>query len=345
MTFSKNLVRTPIIFGVLVLFVMLFVSQNAFGASTIQGTVYDKQRNTLSQIEVELLNDYYQTVDRARTDGSGRYQFNGVKDGRYSVRVFAFRYDLEDQDQPVEIITQNIRGTEGTGFFLADFYLLPKKGGLADAEIGVVFAQDIPPDAKKTYEKALKDLSDKRTDEGILGLSEAVKIFPNYYLALSRIGRELYMLKKYKDAIPFLLKAVEVNNKGATSLYYLGYSLHNLGKEYNKAAIRCLNNALVLAPSSTQVLFVLGKIERSDGKYTDAEKHLLQAKKLSKVAVPDIHKELAQLYADDMKKYKEAADELELYLKASKLDNSAAAQTKKVISSLREKAKSQVANN
>jgi tetratricopeptide (TPR) repeat protein len=152
-------------------------------------------------------------------------------------------------------------------------------------------------------------------------------------------------VKRYTEAVPFLLKAVEVNNKSATSFYYLGYSLHNLGKEYNKAAIRCLNNALVLAPSSTQVMFVLGKIERSDGKYVDAEKHLLQAKKLSKVAVPEIHKELAQLYADDMKKYNEAADELELYLKASKLDNSAASQTKKVISSLREKAKSKDANN
>ena len=345
MTFSKNLVRTPIIFGVLVFFVMLFVSQNAFGASTIQGTVYDKQRNTLSQIEVELLNEYYQTVDRARTDGSGRYQFNGVRDGRYTVRVFAFRFDLEDQDQPVEVITQTVRGTEGTSFVLADFYLLPKKGGLADTETGVVFAQDIPPDAKKMYEKALKDLSDKRTDEGILEFNEAVKIFPNYYLALHRIGKELYIMKRYKDAVPFLLKAVEVNNKNATTLYYLGYSLHNLGKEYNKAAMRCLNNALILAPSSTQVLFALGKIERSDGKYNEAEKHLLQAKKLSKVAVPDIHKELAQLYADDMKKYKEAADELELYLKASNLDGSAATQTKKVIDSLREKAKSQVTNN
>ncbi len=55
-------------------------------------------------------------------------------------------------------------------------------------------------------------------------------------------------------------------------------------------------NLIVLAPSSTQVFFVLGKIERSGGKFNDAEKHLLQAKKLSKVAVPEIHKELAQLY-------------------------------------------------
>jgi tetratricopeptide (TPR) repeat protein len=343
--FLKTLIQTRIVFGVLFFGTLFFLAQNVFGISTIQGTVYDKQRNSLSEIEVELLNDYYQSINRARTDGSGRYQFNGLRDGRYTVRVFAFRYDLEDQEQPIEIITQNIRGGEGTGYFPADFYLSPKKGGLAESELGVVFAQDVLPDAKKIYEKGVKYLSDKRTSEGVLELNKAVQLFPNYYLALHRIGRELYIMKKYQEAIPFLIKAIEVNPKGATSFYYLGYSLHNLGKEYNKSAIASLNQAYTLAPSSMQVLYVLGKVERNAGKFSDAEKHLLQAKKLSKVAIPEIHKELAQLYADNLKKYKEAADELELYLKASKLDNSAAAQTKKVISSLREKAKSQVANN
>jgi predicted Zn-dependent protease len=284
-------------------------------------------------------------VSRARTDGAGRYQFNGLRDGRYTVRVFAFRYDLQDQEQSVEIITQNIRGGEGTGFFPQDFYLLPKKGGLAEAEIGVVFAQEIPSNAQKVYDKAVKDLSNKRTNEGILGLNEAVQLFPDYYNALYRIGKELFIGRRYKEAIPFLIKAAQVNARSATTFYYLGYSLHNLGKEYDKAAITALNNAVLLAPSSTQVFFVLGKVERSFGKYPDAEKHLLQAKKLSKVAVPEIHKELAQLYADDLKKYKEAADELELYLKASKLEGSAAAETKKVVSGLREKAKAQAVKN
>ena len=86
---------------------------------------------------------------------------------------------------------------------------------------------------------------------------------------------------------------------------------------------------------------MLGKVERSAGKFTDAEKHLLQAKKLSNSKTPEIHKELSQLYADDLKKYKEAADELELYLKSSKLKDEEERKTKIVISNLREKAKKQ----
>lgn len=347
MMFLKGLNQTRIAFGVFFLFSILFLSQNAFGASTIAGTVYDKQRNALPEIEVELLDDYYRLAPggRTRTDGSGRYQFSGLSNGRYTVRVLAFQYDLEDQSQQVEINTQNVRGGEGSGYFTQDFYLLPKKGGLAETELGVVFAQEIPQNARKIYEKAVKDLSDKHINEGINGLSEAIKLFPDYYLALYRLGKELYVMKRYQEAIPYFYKAGEINPKGANSFYYMGYSLHYMGKEFNKAAITSLNQAYTLAPASMKVLYALGKVERAEGKFESAEKHLLKAKELSKVAVPEIHKELAQLYADNLKKYNEAADELELYLKASKLDKTAAAQMKKVISNLREKGKSQSAKN
>jgi tetratricopeptide (TPR) repeat protein len=237
----------------------------------------------------------------------------------------------------VEVHTQNIRGGEGVGFFVQDFYLNPKKGGLADSELGVVFAQEVPPEAKKLYDTALKDLGNKRTEEGVNELHQAVKIFPEYYDALHRLGKELFILGNYEQAYPFLMKAAEVNQKSATSLYYLGYSLFNLG--HKKAAVTALTAANVLAPASVQILIVLGRAERGLGKFDDAEKHLLHAKKLARTSIAEIHKELAQLYANDLKKYVEAAEELELYLKASKLEGDAAKDIKKKISELREKSK------
>jgi hypothetical protein len=323
----------------------IFLVQGVEAASTITGAVYDKQRNALTDIDVELLNDYYQSIQRTRTDGSGRYHFNGVSDGRYTIRAYAFRYDLMDQEIPLEIITQSLRGGEGTGSYQQDFYLSPKKGGLAESETGVVFAQEIPRPAKDAYEKAVKDFQAKRRDEGINALNDAIAAFPNYYLALHRMGKELSIMERYQEAVPFLLRAAEVNSKSATSLYYLGYCLHNLGKAYNKSAIVALSSAHEIAPSSVQVLYVLGKAERAEERYSDAEKHLVQAKKLSRVGIPEIHKELAQLYADNLKKYKEAADELELYLKTSKLDGEASGQTKKVIAGLRDKARTQPSGN
>jgi tetratricopeptide (TPR) repeat protein len=311
-------------------------------ASTIMGIVYDNQRNPLSDVDVELLDDFYRSVNRARTDGNGRYEFGGLKDGRYSVRVLAFRYDFIDETASVEIatITSGVAGQVGNAIIPQDFYLQPKKGSLLEAELAVVFAQAVPKEAEKIYGNALKNLSQKKTDEGIVQLRESIKLFPNYYLALHRLGRELFFKGEYGEAAQMSLKATEVNPKSGTSFYYLGNSLSKLN--YNKAAIVALNQALVIAPSSVQVLYVLGKAENLEGKYTDAEKHFLEAKKLSKTAIPDIHWELAQLYGNSFKKYTEAADELELYLKAGKFDGEHTKRIKKIIINLREKAKTQL---
>jgi len=342
------------VFSVSFLFLMLFLSQSIFAASTIQGYVYDKQRNALPDIDVELLNDYYQSIQRARTDASGKYSFNGLGDGRYTVRVLAFRYDYQDQEAPVEINTQGIVPsqsttggsgiTSGTGFFPQDFYLLPKKGGLKDAELGVVFAQEVPKDAEAAYKKAVDNLKKKNTTEGIMGLADAVQKFPEYYVALHRLGQELYVNKKYVESVQYFLQAAKVNPKSATSFYYIGLGLNKLGKEYNKSALAALNEAVTLAPASVVVLYMIGKIEREEGKLAESEKHLLQAKKLSVEKVAEIHYELYLLYANDLKKYSQAADELELFSKAAKRSEDDQKKVKKSIADLREKAKTQASN-
>lgn len=307
-------------------------------ASSIQGTVYDKQRNALADIDMELLNDNYQSINRAKTDATGRYSFGGLSDGRYTVRAYAFRYDLADQEAPIEIQTMTVRGTEGVSTIVQDFFLQPKKGSLKESELGVVFAQEVPKEAKDAYDQALKDFAAKRETEGFTGLQKALEVFPNYYYALHKFGVELFIKKRYLDSVAAFVKAVEINPKSATSFYYLGYSLYNLGDKYGKASRTSTQQALLMAPSSLQVLMLMGKIERRDGNFTQAETHYLAAKKLSGSKVPEIHKELAQLYANDMKKYREAATELELYLKVSNLQTEDDKKTRKLIADLRAKA-------
>jgi Tfp pilus assembly protein PilF len=313
---------------------LLLFANSAFG-STISGTVYGKQRNPLPDIAVELLNDLGQLRAHTVTESTGRYEFSGLGDGRFTVRVIAFRYDYMDQSETVEINTiTSVPGQIGNGFFIQDFYLQPKKGSLVDIELGVVFAQEVPKEAQKVYELALRELAKKKTDEGIVKLREAIKIFPNYYIALSSLGKELFSKGEYPEAAQVFLKATEINPKSATSLYYLGNSLAKLN--YNQAAIVALNQALLIAPSSIQVLYILGKTESVQGKYNEAEKHLVNAKKLSKIGVPEIHWELAQIYGIHLQKYKEAADELEQFLK-SRPDARDAENIRKIIKNYRDK--------
>jgi len=141
----------------------------------------------------------------------------------------------------------------------------------------------------------------------------------------------------YAEAYQPLIKAADVNPKSPKTLFFLGYSLHKLS--YNKAALVALNQANTLSPAAVSVLWTLGSVERMEGKFTDSEKHLLKAKRLSKTPIADIHWELAQLYGENLKRYDLAANELELFLKA-RPDARDAINIKEMIKTLREKAKS-----
>jgi lipopolysaccharide biosynthesis regulator YciM len=316
---------------------LLFSAFSSFAANTIMGMVYDNRRNPIFEVDVELLNDLGVFNRRTRTDTLGRYSFDQIPDGRWKVRVLGFKYDFEDQTQDIYFSTFSVTGGTGSDVQTSDFVLFPRKGSLQESEYGLIFAQDVPKEAEKLYQTGLQELSKKRQDQAIEKFRESLKLAPGYYNSLFALGKELIRNKEYGEAAQLFLKAASVNSKSAYSLYYLAVALHSLGKEYNKAAITSLTNAHIIAPSSIQVLYLLGKIERIEGKFEASEKHLLQAKKLLKTPNPEIHKELSQLYANDLKKYKEAAEELELYLKAGSFSKEQEEEIKTIIANLKAK--------
>lgn len=337
-------IRTQVVFSLLFVALFFICTQSA-SASTISGVVYDKQRTPMIDVDVELLDDLYRQNKRTRTDGSGRFQFDTLSDGRWVVKVSPFRYDYLDQTQQFEINTMTITGTgNGNAFINADFYLTPKKGGLADSETGVIFAQEIPSEAKKSYEKGIKELGSKKEVEGLTSLNKAVEIFPDYYQALMRLGLELFKKKMYQDAARFYYKAAQVNPKSGTAFHMLGLSFHHIGPEYDKAALAALKKAAELAPASATVLLGLGIVERATGDLPNAEKHLLLAKKNASEVMQAIQQELVELYSNDLKKYAQAADELELFIKNGNLSDAESKDMKARVAKLREKAKAQASN-
>ena len=316
-------------------FLVLLCVQNSL-ASVITGVVYDQQRNPVVRVDVELLNENRTVLNRTRTNGIGRYEFNVVIDAIYYVRVLPFRTNLEDQIQEVRVETLSQRG-QGTGYFMKDFYLKRKKGGLSDTTTGVLFAQEVPKEAELLHKLAVEDLSNKKKSDGVKKLVKALKIYPNYYLALKTLGIELLTAKQNMEAAKLFMRAAQVNPKSSKAFYYMGFAFSKVGKAYHKAALASLKKASVLAPASFEVPLLAGKIERKSGNFQAAEKELLRAKKLAGRKVPDIHAELAQLYGNDLKQYGKAADELELYLKAS---NKKDKTIKMKIADLRSKARS-----
>lgn len=286
--------------------------------NNISGMVFDHKRTPLSEIPVELLNDLSQSISRTRTDGGGRYSFTGMPAGRYQVRVIPSRYDYEEQTLEVEILNITMKGatsaTTSNDSVTQDFYLRPRRGTLGlNGSAVVVFAQSVPPTAQKAYERAIEELAGKKTADGIASLEEAVKNFPTYFLALNRLGFEKFVQEDYEKAADVLARAADVNPRNLGTLYLLAYSLH-LSKK-NAAAIQVARYALASNQTVPRLSLLMGMILRVDGQYQEAEKHLLEAKKSDKENIADIHWQLALLYGNNLKRYGEAADELETFLK------------------------------
>lgn len=311
------------------LLVILGAAAQSVAASVISGTVYDNRRNSLQNVNVELLNEFHAFIKVTTTDGVGKFSFDDVNDGRWYVRVLPFRYDFDEQTQEVEIytITQN-NNRPGFTNQIVDFVLSPRKGTLAEAQAEVIFAQEIPSEAKKAFEIGQKAMKKGKPDEAITKFQEAIQAFPDYFLANHFLGTVYFNKKDYEHAAPPLMKAAQVNDKSSVTLYYLGYSLYQL--HYNKAAIVALKAATIITPASPAIFYALGAAQRQERKYDDAEKSLLQAKKLYKTENTELYKELAALYGETGQ-FAKAVDSLEQMLKVGNYSDQDAAKIKEQI--------------
>jgi tetratricopeptide (TPR) repeat protein len=300
----------------------------------------------VADIYVELLNDTYQTIDRARTDTTGRFTFMGLSSGLYKVRVMARGTEYLEQTIDVSLVTLSAvgggeGGSSGGSNEYLDIYLKPREvtgsGGPFAAPPGVVFAQEVPEAARKLYDKAIVDLREKKEADGYTGLMKAIEIFPNYYAALERLGIG-YVLKgtpaHFEAAQVLLLKAVEVNPRGFPALYALGLAQYKLKK--TDEAIANLQRATSLHVQSADAQLHLGMALMQARKTAEAETAFKRANEISKGKGAEAHYQLARLYSEQ-NRYAEAAAALDLYLKADP-SNPDAAKIRQTIQQLREKA-------
>lgn len=324
--------------------ILFLIAAAAFAAAaqnnSINGRVYDAQtRAMLPDLYVELQDQLGLTLGRSRTDSAGRFFFGRLSSGEFNVKVITFGTNYQETIQSVRLISMpTASGRLSSDVAYVDVYLKldPRRvNSGSNGPAGIVFAQEVPDDARKLYKKGVGELDDKK-DEGLESLKKAVEIFPTFYDALDRLGSEYVLRKQYEEAAKYLVRAIDVNRRSYSSYYALGVASYNL--KNLPAAIEALHAATVISPQSVNAQIFYGMVLRINGDYERAEKALLQAKSLAKSApVAEVHWQLGLLY-EKTERYKQAADELELYLKAApKAPN--AEQVKKLIETLRAKSK------
>ena len=312
------------------------------GRNGITGMVFNEAGRPMSEIYVELLSELDITVSQVRTTASGRFEFRGLSEGRYKLRVRAFGTDYMPQVQEVVLANVSAAGG-GTGGEVkqVDIYLRLRPEVTAGPFYapGTVFAQEVPKEAKKLFEQGVSALREKKEAEGFASLKQALELFPDYYEALNRLGGE-YAVRgnqegRYFEAARVLLtKAVEVNPKSFSSTFGLGFSQYHLG--LTKEAVESLQRAVNLYGKSPSAHLWLGIAQKREGKAAQAEASLKRADALSSGKEPDVHWQLANLY-NEQKRYAEAAAELEKFLKA-RPDARDAEKIKQLIVELKQKA-------
>ena len=292
------------------------VSKSGFGSetliNTISGHVWDPYNNPVSDLYVELINSSYSTVARQRTS-AGRFIFNNIAEGNYQVKVLTTGTDYLEQIQEAQII--NLLRRSRSDNVYVDFRLKfdPRKivvgSGGAPEE---TFVQDgISDQARKRYRKGVEMLSDKK-DKGLDEIEQSLQISPNYFDALNRLGIEYVKRKDYQKAIQYLIKAIDINQRSYSSFYALAYAAYQM--KHIPEAVEAARAATILKPALVNGQWLYGTVLRINGNYEKSEKALLQAKKLTKNPLPEIHWQLALLY-NKLGRNKEAVAELEYYLK------------------------------
>ncbi len=336
MCMIRRLNATLIILGLCVCAV------TAQSGSTIEGRVTGPDRHSLPNVRVSLQTDTYAERAMVYTDGSGRYHFRGLSAGVYYIVVESLDGSFEKEARRIEINPPNQR-RDSTGrmlggeYFNEDFMLKPRplRGGPGAAP-GAIFVQQVPEPAKREYETALKSFNKNQTAEAVAALKRAIELFPDYYDALDRLGAE-YVKQHDAAAVPLLEHAIQVNKDGWSSFYYLGVAQVEASRRDD--GIRSLRRAVELNPNSVNANMRLGmelaKDPQTRAEAIEAMKRVAQA---AGKQVPDCYFFLAKLYNQESK-YKESADNLEMYVKAvPQMDPGQREQYKKAIELLRHKA-------
>ncbi len=303
----------------ILLLAIFIILTGAFGAATnpspvspaqqynsISGHISDERRNPIPDLQVELLNDVDSVIQRTKTDSSGLYAFRRISNGIFQVRVQPYETNYIGQTQRVQL-------ERTRAFEQVDFVLKTKKTSSSTNTSGVVFVQDVPEQARKQYERGgelIKKAGQEK--EGVEALKKAIDIFPLYFDALEMLGAQYVKEENYDAAVPVLTKAIEVNGKAFHSLQALSVAQFNL--KLMPEALESMRRSIAINQGSAAANLWLGMLLRQASKLDEAETYLKQADRLAASKLPDVHWQLALLY-NQLKRYKEAADQLEIFLK------------------------------
>ena len=264
---------------------------------------------TGAKVSLEMPNGL--TKDTICDDG-GNFEFRAISAGRYHLKAVNPN-DPEQYSDPADSDSNRAYSNR----VQVNIYMRPPlHSGAPKTNAGTInaveAAQNIPKAARKAYEQGLKQQKENQADKALASFNQSIEMYPEYFQALTERANLLMQQNKISEAEAGFAKALEFNSRYPGALRGLGYC--QIQEKKFAEALSNLEKSYSLEPEIPLTLLLLGYANLSLDRYEEARQSLQQAIKIGGESTARAHVYLAEVYAHE-KKFKEASEEIQMYLK------------------------------
>ena len=300
---------------------------------TIRGKVRNSSGVNMAQITINLESGNGGLINQTVTNNEGDFSFSGLSETSYLVTVSA--PDFSPAAERVEFVRNVSPGDPGETRTIEMTMVL--KDGSPATRGAVSFVQDVPQEARESFLVGVKLLRESKTEESVASLQKAVSIFPDYFDARFILAREFIKQGNFNEAITHLDQARRINPKDDRVFQAFGTIM--IHQQKYAVAARIFAEASRLNPRDPNHLILQGtalideatRIDPTKSQaaadernyaFSEAEKVLSRAYRLSGKKLAVVHLQMARLY-EKRGERERAAAELEQYLRQSPDDKKA----------------------
>ncbi|HYY59282.1 MAG TPA: carboxypeptidase regulatory-like domain-containing protein [Pyrinomonadaceae bacterium] len=291
---------------------------------SIRGRAHSSSGDGVAWVVVRLLSAKGESVTLTVTNNAGEFMFSGLQETSYMVVVAAPGYQTA-----IEKVNLNAGAASPGGVHTVDLKLLPG-GGVSAQPSPPAFTQNVPKAARDVFERAMRLGRAGRKEVANTLMSEAIKIFPDYFDAHFALSSEMVKAGRLTEAVAELEQASRINPKDDRVYQSFGVIMMRLKRFEIAAAIFSeaarLNPAEPLHPVMRANALIdyaftidasssrLAATERSEA-LDEAERNLRLAASKNGKHLSEVHLQMARLYQERGERMR-AADELDQYLSA-----------------------------
>ena len=257
-----------------IMFCLEIGTAHGAAAYTLKGVVITSEGTVVPKftVIVKPVIDKPELVYRKRFN-NGEFTVDGLGRKRYQIQVVSPQY----VGATTEVNFASDRPVDYSIFILHKFRNEPRFVPDTQAYTISVKALDqkVPEPAREAYKTGVGLHQEGRLAEALMAYGQALRLCPNYILALSDIGSIYILFNRPESALIFLRRAQEVDRDN--TIVRLNIAIALLAKREFSEATKILNAVLRAESQKSLPLYYLAKVQYLQKRYEQADQTIRKA--------------------------------------------------------------------